>query len=229
MTREEFEATANLQVFSSAAIASRWHNVKDACTPADSPVEVLFEASLVHRMRGAASAAKGIDTDATGKVAGADARAKDFQARPASDEKYRGELAAREHADNERATVQNKLLGLEDVYKLYREYRTTPLEAQPPDAREQLEKQLARYGFASIDDFAAYVERFEKAFEEGAVRITLDILARYAGKLYKESQRYQDPAVVKDLHAKLGGFRTQFQARSPDQGPLEGLSDLRRG
>jgi hypothetical protein len=97
------------------------------------------------------------------------------------------------------------------VYKRYREYRTTPLEAQAPDAREHLEKQLARHGFASTDDFAAYVARFEKAFEDGAVRITLDILARYAGKLYKESQRYQDPAVVKDLHGKLGAFRTQFQ------------------
>ena len=325
MTREEFEAAANLQVFGTTAIPSQWHNVKDAYTPADSPVEVLFEASLVHRMRGAANAAKGIDTDATGKVAGADARAQDFQAQPASDEKtallaeidrryyaasgtapgtkiqsnesgksdlwrsirdevlfqhhyianlpdkvkalihvsikgrdlttadydqlfriakkidalppgaaadytskitgtttdlatfeaaidgYRGELAEREQADTERATVQNKLLGLEEVYRLYREYRTTPMEAQAPDAREQLEKQLARYGFASIADFAAYIDRFEKAFEDGAVRITLDILAKYAGKLYKESQRYQDPAVVKDLHGKLGGFRTQFQ------------------
>lgn len=325
MTRDEFEAAANLQVFGTAAVSSRWHNVKDAYTPADSPVEVLFEASLVHRMRGAANAARGIDTDATGKVAGADARAKDFQAQPASDEKtallaeidrryhaasgtapgtriqssesgksdlwrsirdevlfqhhyianlpdkvkalihtsikgrdltpadydqlfriakkiealppgaaadytskitgtttdlatfeaaidgYRGELAAREQADTERATVQNKLLGLEEVYRLYREYRTTPMEAQAPGAREQLEKQLARYGFTSIDEFAAYVARFEKAFEDGAVRITLDILAKYAGKLYKESQRYQDPAVVKDLHARLGGFRGQFQ------------------
>lgn len=325
MTREEFEATANLQVFGTTAVSSRWHNVKDAYTQADSPVEVLFEASLVRRLRGAANAAKGIATDATGKVAGADARAKDFQAQPASDEKaallaeidrryyaasgtepgskikpnesgksdlwrsirdevlfqqhyiatlpdkvkalihvsikgrdltpadydqlfrvakkiealppgaaadyaskvtgttsdlatfeaaldgYRGELARRERADADRTAVQNKLLGLEEVYKLYREYRTTPMEAQAPDAREQLAKQLARYGFASIEDFAAYVERFETAFEDGAVRITLDILAKYAGKLYKESQRYQDPAVVKDLHAKLGGFRTQFQ------------------
>lgn len=325
MTREEFEAAANLQMFGTTALPSRWHNVKDAYTPADSPVEVLFEASLVQRMRGAANAARGIDTDATGKVAGANARAEGFQARPASDEKaallaeidrrfhaasgtapdtkiqpnesgksdlwrsirdevlfqhhylanlpdkvkalihvsikgrdltpadydqlfriakkiealppgaaadytskitgtttdlatfeaavdgYRGELAERQQADTERTTVQNKLLGLEEVYKLYREYRTTPLEAQAPDAREQLEKQLARHGFASTDDFAAHVARFEKAFEDGAARITLDTLARYAGKLFQESQRYQDPAVVVDLHGKLGGFRTQFQ------------------
>ncbi len=325
MTREEFEAAANLQVFGTTAIPSQWHNVKDAYTPADSPVEVLFEASLVRRMRGAAGAAKGIDTDTTGNVAGADARARDFQAEPASSEKtallaeidrryhaasgtapgaqirsnesgkadlwrsirdevlfqhqylaslpdkvkalihvsiqgrdltpadydqlfriakkiaalppgavadytskitgsttdlaafeaaidgYRGELAERERGDAERTTVQNKLLGLEEVYALYREYLTTPIEAAPPGMRERLEQHLARHGFASVAEFAAYIARFEKAFEDGAARITLDVLARYAGKLYKESQRYQDPAVVKDLHGRLGGFRTQFQ------------------
>jgi hypothetical protein len=326
MTREEFEAAANLQVFGTTAIPSHWDNVKDAYTVADSPVEVLFEASLVHRLRGAANAARGIDTDATGKVAGADERAKDFQAQPASDAKtalvaevdrryhaasgtapgarikpgesgksdlwrsirdellfqhqyiahlpdkvkalihlsvqgrdltpadydqlfriakkiealppgaaadyaskitatttdlaafeaavdgYRTELAARGQADAERTTVQNKLLGLDEVYQLYRQYRTTPVEAAPPGLRDQLEQQLKRHDFASIGEFASHISRFEKAFEDGAVRITLDLLAKYAGKLYQESQRYQDPAVIKDLHARLGGFRTQQQA-----------------
>jgi hypothetical protein len=346
MTREEFEAAANLQVFGSAVIASQWHNVKDAYTAADSPVEVLFEASLVRRIRGAANAAKGIDTDVSGKVAGAETRAKNFQAEPASGEKsallaeidrryyaasgtapvtkikasetgksdlwrsirdevlfqhqyianlpdkvkalihtsikgrdltpadydqlfriakkietlppgaaadyankitgtttdlstfeaavdgYRDELAAREQADAERTTVQNKLLGLEEVYKLYRKYtaasateRAAPLTGvgtalakklgakvqTAGDMREQLEQQLPRYGFASLDEFARYIARFEQAFEEGAVRITLDILAKYAGKLYRESQRYQDPTVIKDLHVKLAGFRTQHE------------------
>jgi hypothetical protein len=335
MTREEFEAAANLQMFGTTAIPSQWHNVKDAYTPADSPVEVLFEASLVRRVRGAASTAKGIDTDAAGKITGADARARDFQAQPASDQKaallaeidrryhaasgmapgskirsnesgkaelwrsirdevlfqhqhlanlpdrvkalihvsiqgrdltpadydqlfriakkiealppgaaadytskitgstadlaafeaaidsYRGELAGRERADADRTTVQNKLLGLEEVYRLYREYLTTPMEAAPPDMREQLERQLARNGFASIDEFAAYIARFQKAFEDGAVRITLDVLAKYAGKLHKESQRYQDPAVVKDLHT-----RSAASARSPGLRPER--ADLER-
>jgi len=346
MTRDEFEAAANLQVFGSAAIASQWHNVKDAYTPAESPVEVLFEASLVHRMRGAANAARGIDTDASGRVAGADARDKAFDNQPASSERaallteidcryhvasgtapdknialnepgkadlwrairdevlfqhqylanlpdrvkalihtsiagrdlapsdydqlfriakkiealppgaaadyaskitgattdlsafeaaiegYRTELAGREQADTDRTAVQNKLLGLEEVYKLYRQYTATATaEALSPetavgtaiakklgaklqtsgDLREQLEQQLPRYGFASIAAFATYIAKFEQAFEDGAVRITLDILQKYAGKLYQESQRYQDPAVVKDLHGKLGGFRTQHQ------------------
>lgn len=346
MAREEFEAAANLQVFGAATVAGQWQNVKDVYTPDQSPIEVLFEASLVHRVRGAANAAKGIDIDASGKVAGADERAKGFQAQPASDERaallteidrryyaasgtaagtkiksqelgksdlwrsirdevlfqhqyivnlpdkvralihtsikgrdltpadydqlfriakkievlppgaaadyankitgtttdlstfeaaiegYRGELAAREQADTERTTVQNKLLGLEEVYKLYRRYTATAAaEVASPvaagatiiakklganvqtagDMREQLEQQLPRHNFASIAAFATYIARFEQAFEDGAVRITLDLLAKYAGKLYRESQRYQDPEVVKDLHGKLGGFRTQHE------------------
>ena len=145
-------------------------------------------------------------------------------------EGYRSELAGRELADTNRTAVQNKLLGLEDVYKLYRQYTaTSAVEQASPmagvgtavakelgakvqtagDMREQLEQQLPRHGFASIAEFATYLAKFEQAFEDGVVRITLDILAKYAGKLYRESQRYQDPAVVKDLHGKLAGFRTQ--------------------
>ena len=278
MTREQFEAAANLQVFGTKDVGGHWHNVRDSYTPDESPVEVLFDAALVHRLRGAANAAKGIETNATGDVAGGEQRASDFQAQPASDEKsallaeidrryyaasgdsagtkikagetgksdlwrairdevlfqhqavatlpekvktlihagvrgrdlspadydqlfriakkievlppgaaadfaskltgatpelamfessierYRTELATREQADVQRTAAQNKLLGLEEVYTLYRQYRTTPIEAAPPDLRERLQQQLGRYGFASIADFAAYVTHFEKAF-----------------------------------------------------------------
>jgi hypothetical protein len=324
MTGEEFKVAAHLQVFG-AVIASDWHNVKDAYTPADSPVEILVDAELFHRGRGLANAARGIETDATGAVIGGDERARDFQRAPASDEKtalldeidrryyaasgaaegskikpgelgraelwrtirdevlfqsaylanlpekvravirvsitgrelspadydqvfriakkienlpagqaadyaskitgqsasldeleaaierYRGGVAAREHQDQERSEVHNKLLGLEEVYKTYRAYIATPAEAMAPDAREQLEQQLGRYGFASIGEFTTYITKYEQAFEDGAAAITLDILAKYAGKLHRESQRYQDPEVIKTLHGKLGGFRAQHQ------------------
>jgi len=324
MTAEEFKVAAHLQVFG-AVIASDWNNLKDAYTPADSPVEILVDVELFHRGRGLANAARGIDTDVTGSVAGGEERAKDFQRAPASDEKtallaeidrryyaasgaaagskikpaehgraelwrsirdevlfqvaylgnlpekvravirvsitgreleaadydqlfriakkienlppgqaadyatkvtaqganldeleaaierYRGGVAAREHQDRERAEVHNKLLGLEEVYQLYRAYRSAPPEVMTPDAREQLELQLRRNGFASIDEFTSYIARYEQAFEDGAAAITLDILAKYAGKLYRESQRYQDPGVIKTLHGKLGGFRAQYQ------------------
>ena len=346
MTGEQFKAAANLQVFGVAAVSAEWKNVQNAYTPADSPVEINVEVSLLRRLRGAVNTGKGIDTDQNGKVSGADARAKDFLTQPASDERsaliaeidrryhaasgatpgtkikpgepgnkelwssirdevlfqhqyvtnlpdkvkalirisikgreltpadydqlfrvakkiealppgaaadyankitgtatdlatfeaaldgYRAELVTREHEGSERTTAQNKLLGLEEVYKLYKRYvQATNTERVAPgvaitkqvaqvlgakaetadDLRQQLEQQLPRHGFTSIAEFASYIARFIHAFEEGAARITVDILAKYAGKLYKESQRYQDPAVIKDLHGKLGGFRTQFQ------------------
>jgi Domain of unknown function (DUF4157) len=345
MTGEELKATANLQVFGVAQVRAEWKHVKGAYTAADSPVEISVEVSLLRRVRGALNAQSGIDTDETGKVAGADARAKDFLAQPSSDEKsallaeidrryharsgtapgakikpgeagnrelwnsirdevlfqqqyienlpdrvkaalhvsikertltpadydqlfriakkvealppgmaadyaskltdtttdlatfeaavdaYRAELAEREKTDSERTAVQNKLLGLEEVYKLYKRYLAEQaLETNPQlavakqtgktagvnvdtanDLKHQLEQQLPRYGFASITEFASYITRFIRSFEEGVVRITLDVLQRYAGKLYKEQQRYQDPAVIKDLHGKLGGFRAQHR------------------
>ena len=324
MTGEEFKVAAHMQVFG-AVIASDWHNLKTAYTTADSPVEILVDVELFHRGRGLANAARGIDTETTGAVVGADARAADFHETPASDEKtailaeidrryyaasgtpdgtkikagepgraelwrtlrdevlfqrahlgklpekaktlirvsiadrdltpsdyeqlfriakkieslppgqaadaaskvtgsttdldqfetaiesYRSGIAAREQAGSERAAVQNKLLGLEEVYKLYRQYLATPAEAAPSGMAAQLDEQLRRYGFASIAEFTSYVSRFEQAFEDGAAAITLDILAKYAGKLYKESQRYQDQTIVKDLHGKLAGFRAQHQ------------------
>jgi hypothetical protein len=345
MTGEELKAAASLQVFGVAQVRAEWKNLKDAYTTADSPVEINVEVSLLRRVRGAINAQSGINTDAAGKVAGADARAKDFLAQPGSDEKsallaeidrryharsgtapgteikpgdagnrelwssirdevlfqhqyianlpdkvkavirvgikgrtltpadhdqlfriakkiealppgmaadyaskitdtttdlasfeaaidaYRVELAEREQEGSERTTVQNKLLGLEEVYKLYKSYLSAQvLEANPQiaatkriaklvgvkvetadDLKHQLEQQLPRYGFASIAELASYIARFLRSFEEGAVRITLDMLQRYAGKLYQEQQRYQDPAVIKELHGKLGGFRAQHR------------------
>ncbi len=172
----------------------------------------------------------GAAADYANKITGTTA---DLAAFEAAVDGYRAELDTREQANAERTRVQNKLLGLEEVYKLYKRYvqATTAEQVSPgvtatkqlvkalggkaetaDDLKQQLEQQLSRHGFASIAGLASYISRFIAAFEEGAARITLDILAKYAGKLYKESQRYQDPAVIKDLHGKLGGFRTQHQA-----------------
>ncbi len=80
MTGEQLKAAANLQVFGVAAVSAEWKNVQNAYTPADSPVEINVEVSLLRRLRGAVNTGKGIDTDESGKVSGADARAKDFDA-----------------------------------------------------------------------------------------------------------------------------------------------------
>jgi hypothetical protein len=100
MTAEEFKAAASLQVFGVATLNAKWSNVKGAYTPADSPVEVIVEIALLRRVRGAVNRSNGIDTDERGKVSGAEARAKDFLAQPASDEKSAllAEIDRRYHA-----------------------------------------------------------------------------------------------------------------------------------
>jgi hypothetical protein len=156
----------------------------------------------------------------------------DLSAFEASVDAYRGDLAARTTEGAERTAVQNKLLGLDEVYRLYRRYETaTAVETNPEvaantqlarnlglpvetagDLQQQLETQLPRYGFASIAELRSYIGRFVAAFEAGAVRITADVLGRYAGTLHQEQQRYQAPAVIADLHARLGAFRAEHHA-----------------
>src|SRR5690606_9803171 len=100
MTGEEFKAAADLQVFGVASVSSEWRNVKGTYTPADSPVEISVEVSLLRRVRGAANRRKGIDTDEHGEVSGAEARAQDFLAQPESDERSAllAEIDRRYHA-----------------------------------------------------------------------------------------------------------------------------------
>jgi hypothetical protein len=326
MTGDEFKVAAQMQVFG-AVVASEWHNVKNAYVPADSPVDLLVDESLFRRGRGAANAARGIETDATGNVAGGEARAKAFEDAPASDAKtgllaeidrryyaasgaapsahikpgelgqmelwrsirdevlfqsaylanlpenvravlrvsianrtlapadydhlfrvakrietlppgqaadyaskvtdqaatldeleasldrYRDGIAARERQDDERAAVHNKLVGdgLKELYTTYRVYRVMPSAVRAKGFADKLEPQLRRAGFDSVHAFEAYIAKYEQAFEDGAAAITLDILAKYAGKLHQEAQRYQDRDVVRDLHGRLGGFRAQYQ------------------
>jgi hypothetical protein len=344
MGREEFQELALRQVLGASDIAVRWRSTEERYSPAQSPVPVQFEERLLLRARGQVNAARGIETDERGRVAGAELRAKDLQAQPASDEKsallaeidrryraatgpvqgadpaasrktalwrlirdevlfqqqhlaalpeplqrpirialqqrdlepadyeplfrvaqklallppgavadftskllgasadlaafdaavdaYTGELAEREQAETDRTAVQNKLLGLDEVYRLYRRTldQSTLEELSPmarplgslsgqlglggspaAELRSKLEQQLARHGFASVADFASHIAQLERSFEDGAARISLDVLARYAGKLHQEAQRYQDPAVVKTLHGKLAGLRAQYQ------------------
>ena len=111
-----------------------------------------------------------------------------------------------------------RLQGREALYAMYKLHRGIPQAFRVragtdalPRTEDEFETQLRLYGFASIDEFATCIARFENAFEAAAARIALDLLARYAAKLAQEQQRYRDPEVVKALYADLGGFRTQHQ------------------
>jgi hypothetical protein len=53
---------------------------------------------------------------------------------------------------------------------------------------QELETDHQRHGFAGLGEFRSFIKRFEKAFEQEAANLTKDVLAKFAGKLYRESE-----------------------------------------
>jgi hypothetical protein len=158
----------------------------------------------------------------------------DLDALDAALDAYSAEMATRGQQAEEREVVKTKLLGLEEVYKKYQDYkfyllveaatvvgmtvpgvgRVAPLS---DPIREELETQLHAHGYASIAEFEQFIQRFEDAFELESANIAKDLLTRYMSRLYKESERYKDPIEIADLHRKLGGLRTNYGAFAKDQ------------
>ena len=77
-------------------------------------------------------------------------------------------------------------------------------------ALAELNAQLKAYDFAGVDDFEAWIRRFETSFEREFAVVAKDLLERYAGKLYRVFVRYKDPAEVTAQHQALGGYRQSF-------------------
>jgi hypothetical protein len=144
-------------------------------------------------------------------------------------DKYIAEMAFREEQRQERTDTQNKLIGLEEVYRKYRAYLSMlktgtsasfsgryggagigtglGVASQAATMRAELETALKAHGFTGIPQFELYIKNFENAFERESAHIARDLLEKYAGKLYRESERYKDPAEVAAQHQKLAGFR----------------------
>ena len=146
-------------------------------------------------------------------------------------DKYIAEMAERAKKGEEHEKIQTKLIGLEEVYKNYKLYKSLlmsgsmgavsgrygpgagagiAISLQAEKVRKELETQLKKHGFAGITEFEAYIKKFEQAFEQEAANIANDLLEKYAGKLYRESERYKNPTEIAALHRKLGGVRTQY-------------------
>ena len=169
-------------------------------------------------------------SDYASKVAGVTTDLDKFEA---SLDKYIAEMAERAKKGEEHEKIQTKLIGLEEVYKKYTLYKSllttssmsayaglygdsgagvglgTALVANK--VRKELESQLKKHGFAGITEFESYIKKFEQAFELEAANIATDLLEKYAGKLYRESERYKNPTEIAALHRKLGGVRTQYR------------------
>lgn len=168
----------------------------------------------------------------------------------ASLDKYIAEMAARQKEAEEHEKVQTRLIGLEEIYKKYRLYKTLLKSGSAPGAgivaireagklRQEIEKDLQPHGFAGLPDFEALIEKFEQGFEQESLNIAKDLLAKYAGTLYRESERYKNPSEVATLYQRLAGFRAQYAEfetnatiwndykKASEQGRLPGQGHLR--
>jgi hypothetical protein len=146
------------------------------------------------------------------------------------------DMAARAKQAEQLDTSQTQLLALEDVYRKYQRYvsmqsaemvsaslvlaagqPTVPAVPLSWKLRKELDAQVKRHHFASIEDFEAYIQKFEKAFEQGAASIAKDVLATYRKTMLQEQQRYSDPREISALYQQLSGLRTQYAIAGTSQ------------
>lgn len=115
--------------------------------------------------------------------------------------------------NDELETVKTKLFGLEDLYDQYIKYTnispttnkgTTkePFIVVNPNhvaANKSLTKAMIANGFANIEEFEAYIKRYEIAFKTETVRIGVEMLQQYKHTLYEEEKRLNDDALLNRL------------------------------
>lgn len=148
-------------------------------------------------------------------------------------DRYMGELIERREASEERERTKASLLGLDDVYRQYRDYMSmlktsaglaspgmapgaglgTSLGMQPTlnKMREELTANLQRHGYNSISDFEAAIKAFEAAFQAETVLIAQDMMDRYDHILVQQEERYRKSGEVQKLHKSLGGARGHYE------------------
>lgn len=172
--------------------------------------------------------------DYLAKVTGVAANLDEFEA---AVDGYIGDAKARENNGDELLVSQAKLQGLDKIYKFYKSWKNyhvvvPALPGRPGGAQAQMERGLKwkahmqeqltiglkAHGFAGgIPEFEQYISQFEGAYETEARYMVYDILDRYEGLLYRQSERYKNPAVLKQLYQRLGGFRDDYQTFAKNQ------------
>jgi hypothetical protein len=127
-------------------------------------------------------------------------------------DRYLARAATSDKQSADLDTTKTKLIGLEGLYAQYRNVGNAG-----PSGALALMPMLKANHFSSGYEFQAYIDRFLHGFESGAVNIAADALDKYAGRLHRESQRYQDAAVTTALHGKLQAFRQQHKSVAHQQ------------
>jgi hypothetical protein len=142
-------------------------------------------------------------------------------------------LALRQQRETERSDrdrLVTKLFSLDSLYERYRaviakmnreaslaaamgtDLNTIGASPELIKMRDELNADLIKAGFpGGTTEFVKYTQDYLIAFRTETVRIGLDILEQYDSVLYKENERYQDPAKVADLHTKLAPMRAEFK------------------
>lgn len=211
------------------------HSIKGKeLTPAD--YDKLFDiAKKIEKMPDAQA------NDYANKVT---ATTKDLDVFEASLDNYITEMAERSKQAQEHERIHTKLYGLKELYLKLRSLESWERVADAPmgtsqrdvqitakefakseirKLRPELENQLKRYKFSGLSEFKAYIKKFEIGFRQEAANIAKDILKKYAGMLYRESERYKDRTEVQALHDQLGGVRTEYMVQQKHQKEVDRL------
>ena len=151
----------------------------------------------------------GAAADYASKITGTTTSLDDFEAAVAQ---YSAKVAADQKAEDEHKNTMTKLAGLEGVFELYKDWKskTATHPALGLLVYKDLEAALQRNNFAGVAEFESFQEKFLAGFEAAAAKQVVDYLDKYNGRLYREQERYKNPAEVSALHGKLSGYRSNM-------------------
>lgn len=138
-------------------------------------------------------------------------------------EAYVLDKARKEKISKTREAAAAKLIGLDEVYKLYRLWLSndpqTPfageVAAEMRDARLELEAKmlptLRAHDFNTVADFADALTSYRNSFRDQTVSLALDVLAKYEHLLFEERKKFEDKKNAEALAQALAGTKSVAQ------------------
>ncbi len=131
---------------------------------------------------------------------------------------YQVEAERQKGVTDERDKVQTKLYGLEELYSKYQTYKSyirgamaVPhgggyhLTMQALKIKEEIDEGVKQHGFSGFNDFVSYIHKFEKSYEKEAQNITINLLQRFRGTLFRETEKLNDRATIEGLKQQIDG------------------------
>jgi hypothetical protein len=157
-------------------------------------------------------------------------------------DRYIDERGARGEAGEEREEAKTQLFGADDLYSAYQNYvglrdaammapdDNLALDRMVAEAWEELQQEMEKHGFKSIQELEAWlgprVEAFEAAFEKEALFVAREMLDRYLHVLYIERERILVPEELDIFYGKLAAAGNDLE-QLIEEYPLLRDEDLR--